>query len=706
MSDFGDDDPYHVERGYKTDSYILAVQGNPLVIQPIPPATNDIPSTAAVSSTPIESGRTRRVKVQNTDGGRSTREVYEAYIVDGDGKPIEEAEERLIDRRNKTTYGALNKDQVDRYRKDGLWSACRCCLIILFILLCLILLSVIIYILALSPKCVRLERGWWTNSVVYEIWTPSFRDSNSDGHGDFAGIGERLSQLKRLGVNVIYPRPFLHTDDTNGLAVIDFEDVQQRNGVIQDARDLIDRAHSYGFKVVIDFPIAATSVGHKWFQRSARASSQENSDYASFYFWKRNIPVSEFVSALNGTDHVYYHVEDHPELPVLNFASTNVSKAIKKALGFWIDQGIDGFHIHYADYLSRTLDGKHPNWRGIITTLHDIEDHCSYHRNMSENEELRDKKIFLFASMSNIGENDKVKLVEKGQLNGVLNSELLQIAVGNKICEKHPDSVGDCANEVIGDILEFHLESEGVWPLWQFGSSQTERLASRTRSRLQAELLLMVELMLPGTPILFYGDELGIQNAQDMTFSQRTAMPWNEEPTAGFSSGDLLRWSNKLPADWKAMNFDSQYADSKSQLRVLKKVIQLRQMYPQTMIDGRTYLSKSHRNSFTVCRFHQNGNETTGEVLVLAVNFGSRPVDISLTDLPPYNVIYKQCGLHDKTVDFEAEIIAISSAVAKQQTYYLRQKIGIARGTIQLGADQGVIFKFQINPPNFFKQCP
>jgi glycosidase len=117
--------------------------------------------------------------------------------------------------------------------------------------------------------------------------------------------------------------------------------------------------------------------------------------------------------------------------------------------------------------------------------------------------------------MAHVGESDKIKLGEKGQMDGVLNTELLRIAVGNKICERHPDSIADCANEVIGDILQFHNERK-VWPLWQFANAQTERLASRTSSRLQAELLLMVELLLPGTPILFYGDELFIHDGHDM----------------------------------------------------------------------------------------------------------------------------------------------------------------------------------------------
>jgi glycosidase len=107
------------------------------------------------------------------------------------------------------------------------------------------------------------------------------------------------------------------------------EDVQERNGALQDALNLIQAAHRQNMKLIIDLPVAVTSINHEWFRRSSRASLAENSNYANYYYWKRDIEPTEFVSYFNGTENVYYHIEDHPEWPVLNYASPNVTKAIK-----------------------------------------------------------------------------------------------------------------------------------------------------------------------------------------------------------------------------------------------------------------------------------------------------------------------------------------------------------------------------------------
>lgn len=116
--------------------------------------------------------------------------------------------------------------------------------------------------------------------------------------------------------------------------------------------------------------------------------------------------------------------------------------------------------------------------------------------------------------MAKIGEAEKLRLGGKAGLDGVLNSELLNIALGNRVCERSPGSLSDCSNEVVADVLQFFQAGHGlgVWPLWQFGDSSTARLASRTRSRLQAELLQLLLVLLPGTPILYYGDELGVKD--------------------------------------------------------------------------------------------------------------------------------------------------------------------------------------------------
>jgi glycosidase len=115
---------------------------------------------------------------------------------------------------------------------------------------------------------------------------------------------------------------------------MDLEDVFGRNGALQDAAKLIEAAHTYDFKVVIDFPVAVTSTRHEWFRRSAKASLPGNETFATYYFWKRNVQPSEFVSYYNETGNVYYHVEDHPELPVLNYGAPNVSRAVKVSFVF------------------------------------------------------------------------------------------------------------------------------------------------------------------------------------------------------------------------------------------------------------------------------------------------------------------------------------------------------------------------------------
>ena len=124
------------------------------------------------------------------------------------------------------------------------------------------------------------------------------------------------------------------------------------------------------------------------------------------------------------------------------------------------------------------------------------------------------------------------------------------------------------------------------------------------------------------------------------------------------------------------------------------------------MIDGLTYVSKPHRNAFTVCRFNQLGNQTIGEVLVLVVNFGPRLVDVPLGDLPPFIVVAQQCAFNAASHAFNAQVLAVSSSLARNAAYSLLDKVNIASGAVQLGADQGVLLKFDISPSNFLERCP
>uniref|UniRef100_A0A1I7SV42 alpha-glucosidase n=1 Tax=Bursaphelenchus xylophilus TaxID=6326 RepID=A0A1I7SV42_BURXY len=476
MSDFGDDDPYTVDRGYKTDSYIMAVSGT--FVESEEPRTFEEPEFRPRPVMPVTTGKELLLEEPQRD------------------------------------YGALGPDDVEYYRTSSFWRTCRWSCVVCCILLLILLILLTVYSLLIAPRCIEHQHEWWEKAVVYEIWTPSFRDSDADGKGDFIGVAQKLKNIRRLGVSTLYIRPFLSHSDSDGAAVDDFDDVAHDLGNLKEAVDLIEQAHSYGFKVIIDFPVSATSLTHPWFIKSSQASAEENRGFADFYFWKKNYQPNEFISSYGSNGDVYYHIENKPDLAVLNFKEPNVSRSIQKSIFDWIQRGVDGFHLRYVDYLARTQDGKFPNWNGIVKALTDTRK--TIRTKIMERDDLRDRKVFFYASMDNIGEMEKLRLGQKAGLDAVLNSELLKIAVGNRICEKTPDSISDCTNEVIGDILQFYQSADDIWPMWQFGDADTERLASRTRSRLQAELLQMVQLLLPGTPIVYYGDMVGAKEVKAM----------------------------------------------------------------------------------------------------------------------------------------------------------------------------------------------
>ena len=123
--------------------------------------------------------------------------------------------------------------------------------------------------------------------MVYELWTPSFQDSSQppDGLGDLQGVRRRLNDLRKIGVSTILLRPFLSTEDT-GLGVENFVALEKGSGKLKDALELIGAAHAREMRVVIDFPLAVTSVSHKWFRRSLQPEVEENAGFREFYVWR------------------------------------------------------------------------------------------------------------------------------------------------------------------------------------------------------------------------------------------------------------------------------------------------------------------------------------------------------------------------------------------------------------------------------------
>uniref|UniRef100_A0A915DEY3 alpha-glucosidase n=1 Tax=Ditylenchus dipsaci TaxID=166011 RepID=A0A915DEY3_9BILA len=591
-----------LERGYKSDSYIFAIENNAIPLQ--------------------------------------KRHFEDVTIT---------SSELLI---CNSHLGTLNAEQLDKYRDDPFWKRLRWSLLIGFWLVWILLIFTALFMVFSSPKCAEyVSRKWWETGVFYEIWTNSFQDSNGDGYGDLKGVQARLNELRKIGVNTIFPRQFLDTEES-GVGAQNFVGIEPSIGSIKDAIELIEEAQSRDFHAVIDFPLIVTSITHKWFRRSAAASLPENVGYASFYYWRRNAQASEYVTEYQNSTVSYFHVKNRPDLPVLNWYSSNVSLALKNALSFWIDRGVDGFHLSSIEYLHRSIDGLDPEWDGILAVIKEITSFISGYA--KESMVAKEKDIFIFASPENTKEEYKNRLVKDGGLSAVVNTELTQVALKNKICYESENSVAGCVNEILSDLLLFHAANrlQHIWPMWITGNSFTSRLATRVGSRNHGELITMLQLILPGTNIFYYGEEIGLRDVADnLEFPQR-------------AHNFLLQY---------IMTIKFQLHDSRlARLRARSDLL----------LFGRTYITKVMNHGFCLCRYLMSeDNSTYTQVLVAVVNFGKTTQKQSLLDLPPF-----QNNEFDKSV---AEVVVVGST---SDSYCPYQKIDISKRDITLKADEGVVF--------------
>lgn len=575
----------------------------------------------------------------------------------------------------KESFG-LTLAEVEKYKNDPFWRTLRWVLFILFWLLWILMFIAAILIVALSPGCaVKIAPSWWQSAIAYHIWTPSFQDSDGDGLGDFNGAIDRLENIRRLGVQAVWASPLLLSDNFSD-AIRDHRAVDSKLGVNADVDTFIEAAHNKGLKVVMSMPIAVTSNEHDWFIRSSRASLPENANYSGYYHWRRS-GAFPFMSEFKNTTIYYMHYDSKPNWPILNWQNNALRNDMFDIFSYWIDKGIDGFQLSGIEYLARISNGTAPNWPAIFDVLRDIKNHIETYANQSE--VAKDKKIILYAYRDNAKENDKRQLASSG-LDSIVNYELGMIGRGNQICYSNEDSVAGCVHELLSDILSFHKDNEEVIPMWEFGNPFLSRLASRVQSSKQAEILTMIQLLLPGTNSIYYGEEIGMRDLSNnsMTLPQRGAMQWDDSRNAGFSSATSPKVD--VDPDFKEVNWARQYGQSRSQLKMFQKLAKMRQR-DKTLAFGSTHIGTLIDGGFTLTRYPDGQNSTVGNVLVGAVNLGTSAVSLPLHEIPM---------LEGKNLGKGEVVTATSNAEA----YYPRQPIDLSGGILTLPAEQGITVKF------------
>ena len=443
---------------------------------------------------------------------------------------------------------------------------------------------------------------WWQTGVIYQVYPRSFQDTDGDGIGDLAGINRRLDYLAGLGVDAVWISPIFPSPMADfGYDVSDYCGVDPMFGDLADFDVLVRRAHELGLKVILDFVPNHTSEQHPWFIESRSSRSNARRDW---YIWRDPAPggglPNNWLAHFGGsawewdasTGQYFYHAYLKQQ-PDLNWRNPAVRAAMHEVLRFWMRRGVDGFRIDVLWHLIKDAafrdNPPNPDYRpgqaGIerLLQIHST-DQPEVLAVAAGLRAVADE----FPGRVLIGEIylpvERLVAYYGEHRSGVqmpFNFQLLQT----------PWRARD-----IAAVIERYegLLPEGAWPNWVLGNHDRPRIATRVGPD-QARVAAMLLLTLRGTPTMYYGDELGLQNVpipaeavHDPWEKQepglglgrdpvRTPMAWDGSPSAGFSTGSP--WLPLNP-DWRESNVEAERQAETSMLSLYHRLIALRRAHP------------------------------------------------------------------------------------------------------------------------------
>jgi glycosidase len=473
---------------------------------------------------------------------------------------------------------------------------------------------------------------WWRTGTIYQIYPRSFQDSNGDGVGDLPGIITRLDYVADLGVDAIWISPFYTSPMRDfGYDVANYTDVDPLFGTLDDFDALLAEAHDRGLKIIVDIVPNHTSDQHPWFIESR---SSRNSPKRDWYVWRDGTsdhsPPNNWLSAFGGSawewddaSGQYYLHTFIPEQPDLNWRNPEVVDAMWDVYRFWLDRGVDGFRIDVAQRILKDPEFRdNPPSPAVQSTGF--------------------KSLGAYESQIHI--HDQAHPDVHGiyrQLRTLVDSyQPPRVIIG----EVHVFHWDDWA-EYYGDLDEMHLPfnftliyvpwqadsvrarvdaleravPEGGWPNYVLGNHDEPRLASRFGPE-NARLAAMLLLTLRGTPTLYYGDELGLEQAPIPPHLQqdpwaihepqlgrdgcRTPMQWDSSDTAGFSAADSRDLWLPLAGDHDTVNVESQLTDPTSILTLYRRLLALRKGMPALHLGSYEPIDATPAGVFAYLRTH------------------------------------------------------------------------------------------------------
>lgn len=442
---------------------------------------------------------------------------------------------------------------------------------------------------------------WWKETVFYQIYMPSFQDSNGDGVSDFAGMTTRLDYLQSLGIKGIWLTPFLKSPKVdNGYDVADYYQIDAVYGSMDDFQFFLNEAHKRNIKVVMDMVLNHTSTDNKWFQESRKS---KDNPYRNYYIWKDkpNNWESFFGGGawqLDSITNQYYLHKFAVRMADLNWSNPAVVKEVQKVLCFWLDLGVDGFRFDVINFLNTDdIITDNPIKEGKIQSVYNINQ-----PGVKAAIAVIKATVNEYPHRFTVGEvgNDQIDVLKQYQ-----SPELLDVVFNFNFGSIPAFSVERLYNE-----LQSMEKNMSDYPTLFFGSHDNPRILNRLANgnKERAEALAILMLTAKGVPFIYYGEEIGMQNItannydeikdiQGKTFYQlaidagktpvealaegnnhnrdksRSPMQWDDSEYAGFSIA--TPWI-KVNEDYKKVNVQEALKQKNSILNTYKALLELR----------------------------------------------------------------------------------------------------------------------------------
>ena len=520
-----------------------------------------------------------------------------------------------------------------------------------------------------------MDRKWWKESVVYQIYPRSFKDSNGDGIGDLNGITEKLDYLKELGIDVLWLSPVYQSpNDDNGYDISDYRAIMKEFGTMEDYDRMLGEAHKRGIRIVMDLVVNHTSDEHKWFIESRKS---KDNPYRDYYIWrpaKDGREPNNWGSCFSGsaweydaaTDMYYLHLFSRKQ-PDLNWDNPKVRKEVYDMMNWWLDKGVDGFRMDVISLISKDQtfpDGK-PGINGYASFNEPANGPCVHEYLQEMRREVLDGRDTLTVgecSGVTLDEAKKYARSDGKELNMVFQFEHMDVDAdgSNKWSDKKMDlrdlkmilSKWQKGLDTIAWNSLFWENHDQPRSVSRFGNDGEYR-------ELSAKMLATCLHMMQGTPYIYQGEELGMTNVPFNDISDfrdldsinawhelvgkgvftkdemmkylryksrdnaRTPFQWDDTENAGFTTG--TPWIMVNP-NYKEINAKDQLEREDSVFRYYQKLIRLRKEHEIIVYGNYDLLLPEDRELYVYTRTFGN------EKLLVVCNFYGNARTLALPD--------------------------------------------------------------------------